>query len=149
MKNKFLFSLIALSLLGLGVSSCSCSNETGNNGKTPDTTDKTGDEGNTDDPKGGDDKDKEEKLCIATFYPDFNNTDAEDVFEQITFDTRTGHCPAPTKGIPPCPDPAYPTWLGWSLHSQVNSLEQIYNFEDDTVRYGTVLLTFYGTWVSE
>lgn len=144
MKKKLLaFALASLGILGL-ISTTGCGCQQMSDGQTP-----GGDPTPEPEPEPGPGPEQEEHLCYVTFYVDFNNTDPEDVYDYFSFDTRTKRCPETSKGIPACPDPAYPTWLGWSEHSQVNSPDQIFDFANTEIAYTKAVLTFYGIWVAE
>ena len=80
------------------------------------------------------------------FFSDFNHNDKENPYKYVA--TYNGNKLGKPKN-PDCPDPAFPTFLGWSTYAIVDDASKLWNFEKDVVKTDSYVLCLYGIWVSE
>lgn len=89
-----------------------------------------------------------EKDLIIYYYVDYNNIDTPYAYEN-GFEWYTG-VPIGVDNIPTAPlvapDPAFPNFAGWSNHTIIDDLDDLWDFANDVVPDGVYTYVFYGIW---
>lgn len=84
----------------------------------------------------------------VTFYIDYNNTDENNPYSTLTWNCNKpfglNNKPADPKTAP---DPAFPVFKGWSSHTIIDDLKDLWDFEKDVVPDGMYNFTLYGIWM--
>ena len=84
------------------------------------------------------------------FYVDYNNVDIDNPYATLEWYTDvplgTENMPAAPTSIP---DPAFPVFKGWSDHTIIDDLADLWNFETGVVPVGTFVYVMYGIWFDE
>lgn len=138
MKKKLLFvSLLATTLLLAGCTG----NSTNNGGKESGSNSQTSESGGS-----SSSSDQKRDYADVYFYIDYNNVDKSNPYLhlQVKWNSPITKPSDPTTA----PDPAYPTFLGWSERPVVDDLKYLYNF-DTPMKNKTVDFVLYGIWVSQ
>jgi len=88
----------------------------------------------------------EETDLIISFYIDYNNIDEP----YATLNWYTGK-PITNANKPANPsqsmDPAFGKFVGWSSHTIIDDLKDLWNFETDVVPVGSYTFELYGIWI--
>ncbi len=92
----------------------------------------------------------EENLFVG-FYLDFNSYEPGNFYHSYTTTTGVKLTPPPTTPTAAdATDPAFPTFLGWSTHSIIDSTDDLWDFETDIVpSRSRTYIYLYGIWVAE
>ena len=135
-KNLLFLSLLATSLMLTGCGKGSTANNGGGNSSGG------SDSGNT---SGSTSSENTRDYANVYFFIDYNNIDPEHPYQkvQVKWGSKITKPADPTTP----PDPAFPTFLGWSERTVVDNPQFLYNF-DTVVKSRTFDIYLYGIWVS-
>ena len=132
-KSIFVLSLFSIPLLlaGCKINKNKSSNTSGGNGSNSGSNDSSGSSTSI-------------NYAVVTFYIDYNNIDPEHPYAVVNA-TWGSAITAPS--TPTAPDPAFPTFLGWSERTVVDDPKYLYDLSKP-VANKTYTITLYGIWVS-
>ena len=136
-KNNLLFvSLLATTLLLAGCTGNSTNNGGNGSGSNSQTSESGGSSSS-----GSTQRD----YADVYFYIDYNNVDQANPYlkVQVKWGSKITKPADPTTA----PDPAYPTFLGWSERPVVDDTKYLYDFET-TIKNKTYDFVLYGIWVA-
>ena len=96
----------------------------------------------------------DEKSCTVYFFIDYNNIDEKDeTGKKLLKKFRWyGNVPLSQSGLVPAnptsedaPDPAFPNFIGWSSHTIIDSVNDLWNLESDLIG-NEYFFYLYGIW---
>ena len=93
-------------------------------------------------------EDDEDKVVQVNFYIDFNNVDKKHPYKTFPWYQNVplaGSSKLPSNPTE-APDPAFPYFVGWSTHTIVDTKDDLWNMETDSVDGTTFVLNLYGIW---
>lgn len=125
--------LLSFLLLSLGLTSCGQSN-TGSESESESQSELT----------------EDDKTVYVSFYADYNRVDLANPL--LGFMWYPGEL-IPVEMVPDLSDveapSGYPEFAGWSTHTLIDDLNDLWDFSEDRIPHGIHSIDFFGIWFAE